>query len=358
VNDDTIEIRSNEQLDWAKVEQYLRARIPGVGTGIWTVRQFASGISNLTYLVRIGEWEGVLRRPPFGPVAPKAHDMQRESSLLERIYPVFPLVPKPYLFCGDLEIMGVPFYVMERRKGFVLNEAFPQGMEVTPELCRRLSEAAVDTLVQIHAIDWEAAGLATFGHPAGFLERQVTGWIERYNCSKTDESPDATLLARWLVEHIPTSPAPALIHNDYKLNNILLDVHDLARPVGVVDWEMAAIGDPLLDLAISLCYWVQADDPVELRAILPTVTHQPGFISRSEFMQRYAAKSGRDLSSMHFYQTFAYFKMSGILQQIYIRWLRGQTKDQRFAIFGSHIHTVINHATQLISHNRGSAEGG
>src|SRR5262249_50376872 len=161
-----------------------------------------------------------------------------------------------------------------------------------------------------------------------FLERQLAGWIERYNRSQTNESPDVTSLTRWLVEHIPTSPAPALIHNDFKLNNMLLDVHDLAQPVAVLDWEMTTIGDPLFDLAISLCYWVQANDPAELRAILPTVTNQPGFMSRAEFMQRYAVKSGRDLSSMHFYQTFAYFKLSVILQQIYIRWLRGQTQDE------------------------------
>ena len=349
MDNETIEIRSGEQLDWAKVEQHLRAHIPGIGAGTREIRQFPSGASNLTYLVRIGEWEGVLRRPPFGPVPPKAHDMQRESDLLERIHPVFPLAPRPYLFCNDLEIMGVPFYVMERRKGFVLNDTFPPNTEVTFELGYRISETVVDTLAQIHAVDWQTAGLATFGHPTGFLERQLTGWIERYNRSQTPESPDVTSLTRWLIEHLPVSPAPTLIHNDFKLNNMLLDTHDLAQPIAVLDWEMTTIGDPLFDLGISLCYWVQEDDPAELRSILPTVTHLPGFMTRNQFMERYAAKSGRDLSSMNFYLTFAYFKLSVILQQIYIRWLRGQTQDQRFAIFGSRIHILIQHATQLIS---------
>jgi aminoglycoside phosphotransferase (APT) family kinase protein len=349
MDDDTIEVRSGEQLDWAKVEQLLRDRIPGIGAGTREVHQFPSGASNLTYLVRIGGWEGVLRRPPFGPVAPKAHDMRRESALLKRIHPVFPLAPRPYLFCNDPEIMGVPFYVMERRNGLVLNDTFPESTEVTPELCRRISETVIDTLAEIHAINWQAAGLAEFGHPAGFLERQVTGWIERYTRSQTDESPDVTTLTRWLVEHIPVSLAPTLIHNDFKLNNMLLDAHDLARPVAVLDWEMTTIGDPLFDLAISLSYWVQSDDPAELREILPTITHLPGFFSRAEFMERYATKSGRDLSSMHFYLTFSYFKLATILQQIYIRWLRGQTQDQRFAIFGSRIRTLINHVSQLAS---------
>jgi aminoglycoside phosphotransferase (APT) family kinase protein len=275
--------------------------------------------------------------------------MQRESGLLEHIHPFFPLAPQPYLFCNDLEIIGVPFYIMERRKGVVLNDTFPSGTEVTPELCRRLSETVVDTLVEIHGIDWQAAGLAAFGHTEGFLERQVTGWIERYKRSQTDESPDVSWLTRWLIEHIPVSPAATLIHNDFKLNNMLLDAHDLARPAAVLDWEMTTIGDPLFDLAVSLCYWVQSDDAEELRAMLPTITHQPGFMSRTELMERYAAKSGRDLSSMDFYLTFAYFKLSVILQQIYVRWLRGQTQDQRFAIFGSRIHILIGHAIQLAS---------
>lgn len=346
MHDDTIDIRPGEQLDWEKVEQYLRMHIPGIAAGTREVRQFPSGASNLTYLIRLGEWEGVLRRPPLGPIAPKAHDMQRESGLLERIHPFFPLAPRPYLFCSDLEIIGAPFYVMERRKGVVVNDTFPPGTEVTPELGRRLSETVVDTLVGIHAVDWQAAGLAVYGHPTGFLERQVKGWIERYQRARTEDSPDVTWLTGWIMEHIPVSPAPALIHNDFKLNNMLMDIHDPARPVAVVDWEMATIGDPLFDLGVSLCYWVQADDPLELRAVLPTVTHLPGFLSRAEFMQRYASKSGRDLSSLDFYLTFAYFKLSVILQQIYIRWVRGQTRDPRFAAFGARVRTLVDHATQ------------
>lgn len=350
--EDTIEVRAGEELAWEKVEQYLRAHIPSIGAGTLQVRQFPSGASNLTYQLQIGDWEGVLRRPPLGPVAPKAHDMRRESGMLARIHPVFPLAPRPYVFCEDLALMGVPFYVMERRKGFVLNDAFPADTTVTPELCRRLSESVVDTLVEIHAIDWQAAGLAEFGYPQGFVERQVKSFLERYERSATDESPDISKLARWLVEHIPTSPAPTLIHNDYKLNNMLLDRRDPARLVAVLDWEMTTIADPLFDLAISLGYWVQPDDPADLRAILPTVTHQPGFFSRAEFMERYATKSGRDLSSLHFYMTFAYFKLSVILAQIYVRWKRGQTQDPRFAIFGSRIRILVEHAVRTME--RGS----
>ena len=345
--DDTIAIRTGEEFDLQKVEQYLRDHIQGIGLGSLHVRQFPSGASNLTYLLQIGDWEAVLRRPPLGPIPPKAHDMQRESGLLQKIHPVFSLAPKPYLFCDDLSILGVSFYVMERRTGEVLNNDFPPGVTPSVELCQGISHMVVDTLVQIHGIDWQAAGLSDFGYPQGYLARQVKSFIERYFRAQTDDIPEVEPLTRWLAEHIPDSPPPTLIHQDFKLNNMLLDPNDLTKPVAVLDWEMTTIGDPLLDLAISLGYWVLADDPVELQSVLPVVTLTPGFISRERFMELYAQKSGRDLSSMHFYLTFAYFKLAVILQQIYVRWKRGQTQDERFAVFGSRVQSLILHATRF-----------
>src|SRR3984893_3350082 len=345
--DETIAIRKGEDFDIPRVEQYLRQAIAGIGEGTLQVRQFPSGASNLTYLLQIGDWEGVLRRPPFGPVPPKAHDMERESGLLRKISPVFPLAPMPYFFCNDLSILGVPFYVMERRKGVVVNDSFPHGVTPAQELCGQISQTVVETLAQIHAINWQAAGLSEFGHPDGFLSRQVKGWIERYFRAQTDDIPQVEPLTRWLAEHVPQSPAPTLIHNDFKLNNMILDSNDLTRPVAVLDWEMATIGDPLFDLAVSLTYWVTSEDPEELQTVLPTVTTLPGFINRAEFMEIYAQKSGRDLSSMHFYMAFAYFKLAVIVQQIYARWKKGQTQDERFAIFGNRVRDVIVYAARL-----------
>ena len=347
VQDETIEIRAGEDFDLPKVEQYLRDHIEGLGEGSLQVRQFPSGASNLTYLLQIGDWEGVLRRPPFGPVPPKAHDMERESGLLRKISPVFPLAPMPYFFCNDLSILGVPFYVMERRKGVVLNDSFPRGVTPTEALCRQISQTVVETLAQIHAIDWQAAGLSEFGHPDGFLSRQVKGWIERYFRAQTDEIPQVETLTRWLAEHVPQSPQATLIHNDFKLNNMLLDANDLTRVTAVLDWEMATIGDPLFDLAITLSYWVNADDPEELRTILPAVTTMPGFIRREDCMEIYAQKSGRDLSSLDFYMIFAYFKLAVIIQQIYVRWKRGQTRDERFGFFGNRVRSLIEYSNQL-----------
>lgn len=345
--EETIPVRAGEELDREAVTRYLREHVPGLPAGELEVEQFPSGASNLTYLLRIGGWEGVLRRPPFGPLPPKAHDMVREAGILARLNPVFPLAPKPYAICADPSVLGAPFYVMERRRGVVLNDTFPPGVEPTASLCRGISETVIDTLAQLHAIDWRAAGLEGLGYPAGFLERQVTGWIGRWERARTDEIAEVEPLTRWLAAHIPSSPPAALIHNDFKLNNMLLDATDLRQVVAVLDWEMTTIGDPLFDLAISLSYWVHADDPEELHTILPTVTPMPGFLRREELMARYAARSGRDLANMHFYMTFAYFKLAVILQQIYARWRRGQTSDERFGEFGERVRHLIVHAHRL-----------
>lgn len=344
INDDTIAIRAGENFDSAQVETYTRKHIPNLGPETLEVRQFPAGASNLTYLLRIGTWEGVLRRPPLGPVPPKAHDMEREAGLLAKIHPVFPLAPRPYVFCNDLTILGAPFYIMERRKGLVLNATFPTHVEASPELCQKLTSAVVDTLVHIHAIDWQQADLSHFGRPEGFLARQVKGWIERYKRAQTDDIAGLDMLLNWLVAHIPTNSQATLIHNDFKLNNMLLRNEDITQVEAVLDWEMATIGDPLFDLAVALSYWVTHDDPEDLQTVLPVVTTQPGFPDRAAFMERYARKSGRDLSSMHFYMTFAYFKLAVIIQQIYVRWRRGQTQDERFATFGTHVHHLITHA--------------
>ncbi len=352
IEKETIAVRTGENFDLPKVEHYLRQHLEGLGQGSLQVRQFPSGASNLTYLIQLGDWEAILRRPPLGPVPPKAHDMVREASLLQKIHPLWPLAPKPYFFCADLTILGVPFYVMERRKGVVLNNHFPPGVVPTETLCQQLAQTVVETLVQIHALDWQAAGLGEFGYPDRFLERQVKSWIERYWRAQTDIISQVEPLTSWLTEHIPASPSPTLIHNDYKLNNMILQTDNLSTVVAVLDWEMATIGDPLLDLAISLSYWVTADDPQELQTLLPTVTTMPGFISRRQFMELYAQKSGRDLSSMHFYLTFAYFKLAVILQQIYARWRHGQTQDERFAGFGVHVRSLLLYAARLVEEGK------
>ncbi|PRX41011.1 aminoglycoside phosphotransferase (APT) family kinase protein [Planifilum fimeticola] len=348
----TIPVREGEDFDREKVERFLRENLRDLGPEPLEVSQFPAGASNLTYSVRIGDWEAVLRRPPLGPVPPKAHDMVREATLLSKLHRVFPLAPKPFVICRDSSVIGAPFYVMERREGVVLDDAFPPEVEPTEELCRGISRTVVETLVKLHAVDWREAGLDGFGRPDGFLKRQVGGWIDRYHRSRTDEIPEIQFLTRWLADHVPESPAPTMIHNDFKLNNMLLDPEDLTKVVAVLDWEMTTVGDPLFDLAVSLSYWVERDDPEEMKDILPTVTPLPGFMTRAEMMELYARLSDRDLSSMHFYMTFAYFKLAVILQQIYFRWKRGQTRDRRFASFGERVRRLIRHAAELAERGR------
>jgi aminoglycoside phosphotransferase (APT) family kinase protein len=297
--------------------------------------------------LKIGDWEGVLRRPPFGPVPPKAHDMGRESRILTKLHGAYPLAPKPYFFCEDDSVIGAPFYVMERREGVVVDDEFPEGVEPTGELCRGISHTVADTLAELHAVDPDASGLRELGRPEGFLERQVKGWIGRYDKAKTDEIEEVEPLTGWLAGDIPESPDPTIIHNDYKLNNLVLNPDDLTEVRAVLDWEMATIGDPLFDLAVSLSYWTEPDDPQELKDVMPTVTSTPGFMMRKEFMERYAEKGGRDLSEMHWYMVFGYFKLAVILQQIYARWKKGQTTDERFANFDRRVRTLILFASDL-----------
>jgi aminoglycoside phosphotransferase (APT) family kinase protein len=344
---ETIRIREGEGFDPAAVERYLRDHIENLPEGELEVRQFPSGASNLTYLLKIGDWEGVLRRPPLGPVPPKAHDMGRESHVLARLHEAYPLAPKPYFFCDDESVIGAPFYVMERRAGVVVDDSLPEGVEPNPQLCRGISRMVADTLAELHAVDPDEAGLGDLGRPEGFLERQVRGWIGRYEGARTDALEEVGPLTRWLAGNIPESPEPAIIHNDYKLNNLILNPDDLTDVRAVLDWEMATVGDPLFDLAVSMSYWTEPTDPEELKEVMPTVTSTPGFMSREEFMERYAKKSGRDLSDMHWYMVFGYFKLAVILQQIYARWRKGQTRDARFSDFDERVRTLILHAKTL-----------
>jgi len=342
---DTIDVRIGEELDKAVLEEFIRKEIADLPAGQLELEQFGAGHSNLTYLLRIGDWEAVLRRPPLGPVAPKAHDMEREYRILSSLYPYFPQVPKPYFFSEDSGIVGSPFFVMERRKGIVLDTDFPQEIPYTKEIGRKISEVMVDTLVNLHHIDVQETGLLKLSKPDGFMERQVSGWIGRYERAKTNEVKEVEELKQWLLNHIPISQVPTIIHYDYKLNNAMFS-DDFSQMTGLFDWEMSTIGDPLADLGVAMCYWLEADDPELLKKGFgkPPVTVLNGFFTRDEFIDLYAKKSGRDVSTMNFYLTFAYFKLAVIGQQIYYRYKNGQTNDLRYAHFDKLIRSLIQYA--------------
>ncbi len=352
MDQDTSDIRPGEQLDWARLGAWLRERLPACGVpGLDVaagaeVAQFPGGHSNLTYLVRFGDVEIVVRRPPFGPVPPTAHDMAREFRWLSAIHGVFPLAPRPYLLCEDLEVIGSVFYAMERRRGVVVRAAEPPAL-ANPDARRRLSAAMIDTLAGLHAIDVSAPPLSTLGKPAGFVARQVRGWSERWQHSKTTALPEMDALAEWLRIHLPADPAtPAIVHGDFKLDNVMLDPMDVGRIAAVFDWEMSALGDPLVDLGIVLTYWFPTAPP-EQRDALTSVTDRPGFFTHDEILERYAAKSGRDLAGVRYYEIFAVFKIAVVIQQIYYRYAQGQTSDQRFATFDARVAYLARHAARL-----------
>jgi aminoglycoside phosphotransferase (APT) family kinase protein len=334
---DTRPVRAGEQLDWTRLDAWLREHLsnsdlPGPDRRApMQVAQFPGGHSNLTYHVSFATTELVVRRPPLGPVAPTAHDMARESRWLAAVHPVFPLAPRMYARCEDPAIIGSVFHVMERRHGVVVRDEEPPPIRNQPEIRRRVSLALVDALADLHGIDIAEAGLSHLGKPHGFVERQVRGWTDRWNRSKTSDVPEMDAVGRWLVESLPPNPArPAIVHGDFKLDNLMLDAADPARLVAVLDWEMAALGDPLVDLGILLAYWVATAPPGHQDA-LTTVTTSPGWLTAAELVERYAARSGRDLTRLKFYEAFALFKIAVVVQQIYFRFVNGQTRDSRFA---------------------------
>jgi len=340
LQDSSAAIRAGEELDLARLEPYLRSHFPNLG-GNLVVKQFPSGHSNLTYSVSLGEKEMVLRRPPFGSKVKSAHDMGREYHVLARLHGAYP-APQPLLHCTDESILGAPFYVMERVRGLILRRNLPSGLELTRETARKLSESFIDQLANLHGLNYAALGLGDLGKPQGYLERQVRGWMERYQGSKTHDLPEVEPLSAWLSEHMPGQSAGTLIHNDYKYDNMVLDSADITSVKAILDWEMCTLGDPLTDLGTALAYWIDPGDPAEMQMVRWGPTIIPGMLSRTELAQRYAQKTGRDLSQIVFYYVFAMFKVAVIIQQIYYRYFHGLTKDERFASLGEVAKTLMH----------------
>jgi len=344
---DTSAIRPGEELNSAALADYLNRHLPGGASSV-EVQQFPSGHSNLVYLLRTDQREYVLRRPPLGPVAPKAHDMAREYRVLHALHPHFPEAPEVFLLCEDPSVIGGTFFLMERRRGVVIRDAVPPELAAIPDYPRLVSEAFVDCLVRLHSIDVSQPALSSLGKPQGFVERQVRGWAERWNRAKTEDLPEMDGIAQWLNDNLPPSIEVTLVHNDYKLDNVML------RPTGdrveaVLDWEMATIGDPLADLGLTMCYWTWAavaarEDP---HPATPGVTAQAGWYTREQFLQRYAGRTGRDLTHIRYHEVLGIFKLAVILQQIYYRFRRGQTQDERFRAFDRRVGGLIRLAASL-----------
>lgn len=320
---DTAPVRPGEELPLAPLRAYLQTHLPS-GAQRVEVEQFPGGHSNLTYLVRVDGAEFVLRRAPMGPVAPKAHDMVREFHVLEKVHPHFPEAPRVVLLCEDAGVLGAPFFLMERREGVILRREIPAEFQGAENLGEKVSQALVDGLAMLHAVDLVESGLVQLGKPEGFLTRQVEGWGGRWARAKTGELPEMDHVLAWLRDTLPEEQAPAVVHNDYKLDNVMLSPNDPGRIVAVLDWEMTTVGDPLVDLGLSLCYWQQPQDGFG-------APRGEGWYSRKQFIARYAERTGRDVSRVAWYEVLGAFKLAVIVQQIYARYHAGQTSDPRFA---------------------------
>jgi len=336
VNDQASAVRTGEELDIAAVDKYLKCHIDGlVGTPI--VKQFPGGASNLTYLISYTDQNPkkdlILRRPPFGTIAKSAHDMIREAKIIQSLNPVYPYVPEIFAICEDHSVIGCDFYVMERFDGIIPRQEMPKDLVLSQDDTQKLCLNVIDRLIELHQIDVKAQGLSSLGKGEGYVARQIEGWSDRYRKAITDNASGFEKVMAWLDEKQPQDVANCLIHNDYRFDNVVLNSENPVEIIGVLDWEMATLGDPLMDLGNSLAYWVEADDDAVMQFMRRQPTHLKGMLTREEVIEYYLKKTGFDVPCFDFYEIYGLFRLAVIIQQIYYRFHHGQTKDKRFAKF-------------------------
>lgn len=339
---ETAPVRPGEDLPQEALSAWLAPRLPGVDR--LRVEQFPGGHSNLTYLLSTPAGEWVLRRPPLGPVAARAHDMVREARVLQAIHPHFPPAPRVVLICEDQTVIGAPFFLMERRKGVVVRQGLPPEFAALPDAPDRISRTLIDGLARLHAVDAGTASIMALGRPEGFLARQVAGWSERWRRARSGATEPMEQVIAWLQASQPASRITTIVHNDYKLDNVLLDPADPDHLTGVLDWEMATIGDPLADLGLTLTYWCLP----EARRVAGMDTAE-GWWDRDRVVARYAAQTGFDLADLPWYEVLGIFKLAVIVQQIYARYQKGQTDDARFRTMGRMVEALARAAAGRIA---------
>ncbi|WP_040775246.1 phosphotransferase family protein [Nocardia pneumoniae] len=325
-------VRAEDAFDVAAMHAWLAEQVPDL-VGPPQVRQFSGGASNLTYLLRYPDRDLILRRPPSGTKAASAHDMGREFLVQQRLRPHYPYVPRMVARCIDPDVIGSEFYVMERVAGTILRGDLPEGMSLSVDQARRLSTTAFDCLVELHEVDPVAAGLSEIGKGAGYVGRQVSGWSRRFVNARTDNVSDFAAVMAWLDHNQPPDVATTVIHNDFRLDNLVLDPAGSGAIVGVLDWEMATLGDPLMDLGGALAYWVQADDDEAMLSFRRQPSHLPGMLTRAQIVDHYCERTGRSAENWPFYEVFGLFRLAVIAQQIYYRYHHGQTTNPAFKDF-------------------------
>tara|TARA_Y100000588_G_C14200696_1_gene902360 strand:- start:399 stop:1460 length:1062 start_codon:yes stop_codon:yes gene_type:complete len=341
-----INIRPDERLDLKNLEPWLRKHLPETD-GKLSVSQFGGGHANLTYLIRFGRTEYVLRRPPLGIVAATAHDMKREHQVLARLSREYPLAPFSYVFCDDQNILGTDFHIMERRHGFVIRQELPADVRTSANKKRRLGEMVIDNLSTLHKIDPKTVNLSSLGRPSGYVQRQLNGWRTRWGATERQLRPVETMIS-WLQKNQPSQQTTTLLHNDYQLENILVDLRDPTKAVAVLDWDMCTQGDPLMDLGYLLNWWTDPTDDPTWHKLTPMPKYEVGLLTRKDVIERYAIKTGFDVEHINWYHLFGVFKLLVILEQIHVRFVRGQTQDERFKSLGGRVDGLAKKGLSLL----------
>ena len=344
-------IRSGEEFALENLKAYLQKN--DIDTTDFELKQFPSGYSNLTYFLKNSSQEMVLRRPPYGAKSLKGgHDMLREYTVLKNLKSQFNKVPKVYHYCDDKSILGAPFYIMDRVQGYIIRPNLQQKNSPGKEVIEKISNSLVDTLVELHSVNIKQANLNDLGKINGYVKRQVEGWTKRYFHSKTDSIRDMEFVAKWLNENQPKESKEAIIHNDFKYDNLVLDKNNFSNIISVLDWEMATIGDPFMDLGTTLGYWIDSNDLPELKLFQLSATTLEGNPSREGILEMYEKKSGYTVNKPVFYYVFGLFKIAVIAQQIYFRYKKGFTKDKRFGLLNLAVMSLSVMAKQAIAKDR------
>lgn len=324
--------RPGEELDLEVLLPWIRQYIPAIDDNP-IITQFSGGASNLTYRLRFEQHDIILRRAPLGKKAAGAHNMPREFHLQKKLKPFYPYVPKMMAVCEDESVLGSTFYLMERLEGIILRKNIPSALAWDEETVRKICYAFWDAMIELHQVDYAKEGLDDLGKGKGYIERQIVGWNKRYANAKTWNVPSGKKVMKWLEQNIPAEETLCIIHNDFRLDNVVLDPDKPDHIIGVLDWELAAIGDPLMDLGNSLAYWVEEKDDFLIKSLRRQPSHVPGMLSRKEVIQYYAQKTGRQIDDFRFYRIYGLFRLAGIAQQIYYRYSKGYTKNKAFRKF-------------------------
>jgi aminoglycoside phosphotransferase (APT) family kinase protein len=345
-------VRPGEELPWDRLAAYLRPRLMDQGldvTGDLHVAQFPNGSANLTYLLSFGDKRVVFRRPPFGAIAPGAHDMRREHRVLSALWRAYDRAPRAFLFCDDHDVVGSDFLVSEYRSGVVVWGSLPASMRAIDGAGSRIGFATVDALADLHLVDPSSCGLSELGRPEGYLGRQLAGWRARWELVATPDV-DATMSAvgNLLADTLPVSPPPTLLHNDFKPDNCQFAEGAPDRVVSVFDWDQATLGDPLADLGLLLNYWPDPSDTDGDKALSVPGLETLGLPSRAAVVERYAARTGGDLGEISWYEAFACWKTAVVCQQLYQRYVRGESTDERMVSRGEAVAPLAARALRIV----------